>query len=190
MPIAPMPPVSVPGGAPATPSNPVQFPGTFSHFIPTISVESDEFMKYAADAFEEWVMAVKATGQTPIVQLARDVTLEARGGKHPMPGAEPKSIDPSGLPIYRTVDLGYDPESGLRVPATTPPAGAPERTGTFADARRGQKDEVIDVESNLKMAYIIVPTSLGPLHPHLLAGWVDFSDLRPLPDARTPFRTK
>lgn len=191
VPIAPIPAVSVPGGAPPTPANPVQFPGTFSHFIPTISIHESSFVHVAADPFEEWVTAVRATGRTPVVQLTKDVTLEARGGKIPMPGAEPKDWTRQGIPVYRTLDLGYDPESGERVPAKTPPMGAPELRHTFADARRGSHAEVIDVEPSLRMAYVIVPLhQTGPLHPHLLAGWVDYSDLRPLPDATTPFRTK
>lgn len=191
IPLQGIPPVSVPGGAPPSPQSPVQFPGTFSHFIPTVSLHTSSFQRIAADPFEEWIRAVMATGRTPIAQLTKDVTLEARGQKIPMPGAEPKDYSPHGIPVYKTLDLGYDPESDMRVPATKDPGGAPEMKGMFADARRGSKAEIIDVEPNLRMAYVIVPLDkMGPLHAHLLAGWVDYADLRPLPDATTPFRTK
>lgn len=186
-PVPPMLPVSVPGGRPATPSNPVQFPGTFSHFLPIFTIEAD--FHYAQDEFEQWLTAERSQGRTPIGQLVRPVALEQSGGKIPMPGAEPANYTPEGIAQYPVLQLGYDPATNARVPASTPPAGAPEQQGVYSDAPAGKKVEILDFEPSMRMVYVNVPLQFsGPLHPHSLRGWVNYDDIRPLPGALTPAR--
>jgi hypothetical protein len=87
------------------------------------------------------------------------------------------------------IDLGYDPVRQQRIPASEPPAGAPEQQGVYSDAQAGKRAEVLDYEPSLRMVYLNVPLhDSGPLHPHSLMGWVDYSDIRPLPGAMTPAR--
>lgn len=188
-PVPPMNPVSIPGGRPPTPGNPVQFPGTFSHFIPLFTVQASEFHYGSDDDFGAWIQAERSQGRTPIVILNRPVTLEQRGGKIPMPGAQPIGYTPEGVAQYQVLDLGYDPMTQQRVPANTPPAGAPEQQGVYSDAAGGKRAEVLDYEPSLGMIYVNVPLrTTGPLHPHSLVGWVDVADVRAAPGATTPAR--
>lgn len=189
-PVPPVNPVSIPGGSPPSPTNPVQFPGTFSHFLPIFTVQSNQF-HYADDEFGAWIQAERAQGRTPIVILNRPVTLEQRGGKIPMPGAQPIGVTPEGVPQYRVLDLGYDPMTQQRVPATAFPAGAPEQQGVYSDAAAGKRAEVLDYEPSMQMIYVNVPLNTsGPLHPHGLVGWVDIKDVRAAPGATTPARRR
>ena len=181
------PAVSVPGKTPPTPGNPVQFPGTFSHFVPVVSVRLSDFVYAAAPDVEGFL---DGGGRT--VALANDVALELSGGKIPVPGAEPYDLSDEGVPIYRVADLGYNPATGRRENADVNALqGAPEQSGTFATARRGTRATVIDYDPALKMVYVFVPIDYQGqdvrLHPHAMKGWVDYSDVKPSA-GRDPFR--
>ena len=190
-----LPIVSVPGGSPPTPGNPVKFPGTFSHFIPVLAMHTSQFI-YAADSLTEYFDAQRAAGQTINVALTNTVALERSGGKIPTPGAEPHGVSQEGIPMYNVMELGWNPKTQNRENADVNLLqGAPEQTGTYSDVMPGKYAEVLDYEPNLKMAYIIVPLNYpdgvdARLHPHMLKGWVSYSDIRPVNPVRTPFRRK
>jgi hypothetical protein len=93
------------------------------------------------------------------------------------------------------MDLGYHPELGRRVNQDevhpNGSIGSPNQTGIYSEASAGRRGEVVDIEPLLKMIYIHIPLNdSGPLHPHLLKGWVSYKDVVPLPNANTPFRTR
>lgn len=181
-------PVSVPGKTPPTPANPVQFPGTFSHFVPVIRVRSSEFI-YAQSS---GVAAYLEDGGK-FVALVNDVALELTGGKIPVPGAQPIDYSEEGVPLYRVADLGWNPDTGRRENADENALqGAPEQTGTYATARKGSRAAVLDYDPALRMAYLFVPLHYQGqdvrLHPHGMKGWVDFSDLRPAARGGDPAR--
>lgn len=194
-PMAPTSPVSIPGGRPPTPTNPVQLPGTFSHWIPIIAIASENFIHYSADDMTTYFDTMRAAGKPIYVQLARTVSLEQSGGKIPVPGAQPYSQSSEGVPLYRVVDLGYNPELGRRMNADEGFQGAPEQQGCYSDAVGGKRGEILDWEPSLKMAYIFIPLDYPGgedvrLHPHALKGWVDYGDIRPLANVgRPPYRT-
>lgn len=189
-------PVSVPGGRPPTPGNPVQFPGTFSHFIPVLTVYSNEFV-YAKDALTDYFETLREANQPIYVALINTVALERSGGKIPMPGAMSYGTSSEGIPLYRVQDLGWNPSTQTRENADVNVLqGAPEHRGTYTDVPPGSRAEVLDFDSSLRMAYIVVPLNYPDggdvrLHPHSLKGWVDYADIRPvrLP-ARTPWRSR
>ena len=191
MPSAPA--VSIPGGRPPTPGNPIQFPGTFSHFIPMMVVHSSEFI-YANDALSEYFETMKMARQPIYVQILQHVTMELSGGKIPLPGAESYGTSKEGVPLYRVMDLGYNPDTGMRENADVNVLqGAPEWQGQWIDVKPGSRGEVLDYEPALKMAYVLVPLNYPEggdvrLHPHSIKGWVDYKDLKPLPSAGTPWR--
>jgi len=175
-------PVSVPGKTPPTPGSPVIFPGTFSHFIPVIRVYSNEFIYSAGEDLDAYFESLD--GSPTYVTLTSDVALELSGGKIPVPGAEPYGYSDEGVALYRVVDLGFNPQTGRRERADAGALqGAPEQTGTYGNAKTGRRAEVLDYDPTLKMAYIAVPLNYEGqdvrLHPHLMKGWVDYSDIRP-----------
>lgn len=189
-------PVSVPGGAQPTPGSPVIFPGTFSHFIPTLSIHVSDFI-YASDALTDYFEAQRAAGQPIYVALTRMATLELTGGKIPMPGAQPYGISSENVPLYKVMELGYNPDTGMRENADVNALqGAPEQTGTYADVPPGKRGEVLDYDPVMRMAYVFFPLNYPGgedirLHPHGLKGWVDYASLRPLvTQQRTPFRRR
>lgn len=191
----PQSPVSVPGGSPPTPGNPVKFPGTFSHWIPVIALHTSHFV-YAADDLTEYFETQRAANKPIYVAMVNMVALEQSGGKIPVPGAQPYSVNSEGIPMYRVLDLGWNPMTNSREKADVNVLqGAPEQTGTYADVTPGKYAEVIDYDPTLKMAYVNVPLSYpdgedARLHPHSLKGWVDYKDIRPVQAARSPFRRK
>jgi hypothetical protein len=182
------PAVSVPGARPPTPGNPVQLPGTFSHFIPTFVMYSNEFV-YASDNVTDYFEQCRAAHQPILVALTNPVLLERSGGKMPMPSAQPYGHTSEGIPMYRVMDLGYNPATGQRENSDVNALqGAPEQQSTYSDVPAGKRAEVIDFDPNLKMAYIMVTLDYPDggdvrLHPHALKGWVDYADVRPMPAA-------
>jgi len=181
-------PVSVPGKTPPTPGNPVQFPGTFSHFLPVIRVQSSEFIYAAAEPVEQYI---QEGGH--YVALSQEVMLELTGGKIPMPGAQPFDVSDEGVSLYRVLDLGYNPATGRREDANENElSGAPEQTGTYATFRPGTRAQVLDWDPNLKMVYIFAPIHYQGqdvrLHPHGAKGWVDYDEIRPSMRGGDPFR--
>lgn len=192
MPVPPVNPVSIPGGKPPTPANPVQFPGTFSHFLPVVSVATDSF-HFGSDQeeFEALVSNALRMNQRLVFQLRRPVVLEQSGGKIPMPGAEPIGTTDEGIQQYRTLDLGWDPNAGMRVRADDPayPNGAPPNEGVYSEVAAGRRGEITDIEPAMKMVHVHIPLNQsGPLHPHLMVGWLDYDDIVLLPDrSRSPF---
>lgn len=187
--------VSVPGGSPPTPGNPVKFPGTFSHFIPVLALHTSQFI-YANDSLSEYFDTQRAAGQPIHVALLNSVALERSGGKIPVPGAQPYGVSQEGIPLYNVMELGWNPQTQERENADVNLLqGAPEQTGTYSDVPPGKYAEVLDYEPSLKMAFIVVPLNYpdgvdSRLHPHLLKGWVSYSDLRPVAPKRSPFRRK
>ena len=187
--------VSVPGGSPPTPGNPVKFPGTFSHFVPVLALHTSQFI-YAQDPLSEYFDTQRAAGQPIHVALLNNVALERSGGKIPIPGAQPYGVSQEGVPLYNVMELGWNPNTQNRETADVNLLqGAPEQTGTYSDVPVGKYAEVLDFEPALKMAYIVVPLNYpegvdARLHPHLLKGWVSYSDLRPVAPKRSPFRRK
>lgn len=186
-------PVSTPGGRPPTPGNPVQFPGTFSHFIPVMRLCTSRFI-YANDPLTDYFEQQRAASQPIYVSLNNLVTLEQSGGKIPVPGAKPYDVTSENIPLYDVMDLGYNPATGMRETADVNALqGAPEQTGTYADVVPNKRGEVLDFDPDLKMAYVVIPLHYpeggdARLHPHSLKGWVDYKDLRPAPATRSPWR--
>jgi hypothetical protein len=182
------PAVSVPGGRPPTPGNPVQLPGTFSHFIPTFVMYSNEFV-YASDTLTDYFEQCRAAHQPIVVAMLKPVLLERSGGKIPVPGAQPYGTTSEGIPMYRVMDLGYNPATQNRENSDVNVLqGAPEQQSTYSDVPAGKRAEVIDFDPNLKMVYIVVSLDYPDggdvrLHPHSLKGWVDYADVRPMPNA-------
>lgn len=183
-------PVSVPGAKQPTPDDPIILPGTFSSYmpvsdnIPVIALNTSNFI-YASSELEDYFEAQRLARRPIYVQILRDVMLELTGGKIPVPGAMPYDYTKEGVPLYKVMDLGYNPQTKRREKADVNQLqGAPAQTGTYAYARAGMRGEVLDYDSNLKMAYVYVPLHYEPgldvrLHPHGLKGWVDFKDLKP-----------
>lgn len=186
-------PVSIPGGRPATPGNPIAFPGTFSHFIPIMTLRTSNFI-YAGDALTDYFETQRAARQPIYVTLTNLVTLELSGGKIPVPGAMPYGTSSEGVPLYKVMELGFNPETGMRENVDVNMLqGAPEQTGTYTDVPPGRRGEVVDFDPNLRMAYVVIPLNYPEggdvrLHPHSLKGWVDYSDIRPAPRGITPWR--
>jgi len=186
-------PVSIPGGRPPTPGNPVQFPGTFSHFLPIITVYSSEFI-YSKDTMTEYFESMRVLGKPIYVSTVKTVVLELSGGKIPLPGAQPYDVSSENVPLYKVMDLGYNPATGEREDANVNALqGAPEHTGQYADVAPGRRAEVLDYDEYTKMAYLFVPLNYPKggdvrLHPHALKGWVDYADIRVVPNAKNPAR--
>lgn len=187
------PPVSIPGGRPPTPGNPIAFPGTFSHFIPVMTLRTSSFIT-AGDKLTDYFDLQRSARKPIYVTLANLVTLELSGGKIPVPGAQSYGTSNEGVPLYNVLSLGYNPETGMRENADVNALqGAPEQTGTYTDVSPGRRAEVIDFDSSLKMAYVVVPLNYPEggdvrLHPHSLKGWVDYKDIRPAPQSANPWR--
>lgn len=188
-------PVSVPGGRPPTPGNPVQFPGTFSHFIPVMTLRTSAFI-VAGDAMTDYFDTQRAANQPIYVALTNLVALERSGGKIPLPGALPYGTSGEGVPLYRVMDLGWNPATGRRENADVNVLqGAPEQTGTYSDVSPGRRAEVLDFDPSLRMVYISVPLNYPEggdvrLHPHSLKGWVDYADVRPVQVTGSPWRKR
>lgn len=188
------PAVSVPGGRPPTPGNPIGIPNAFSKYIPVIAVKTSTFY-YGADDFEQQVQALLQSGQRAIVQLRQPQTLEQRGGKIPMPGAQPFDVNGEGVSKYRTLDLGYDPDLGQRVRADETreegKGGAPEQRGVYSEAARGRRGEIVDIEPMLKQVRVHIPLNESDrLHPHYLDGWVHYDDVLLTTGVKPPFWKK
>lgn len=113
-----------------------------------------------------------------------------------MPGAEPIGMNVENIPMYRTLDLGYDPVLDRRMNANEMGPhgpGAPMQRGVHAPVRAGAHAELRRLEPITRSAYIAVPLHYpdgfdSRLHPHALEGWVDYDDLAPHPNQTTPFR--
>ncbi len=185
-------PVSVPGGAPPSPGNPVQFPGTFSHFIPTITIHTSNFI-YSADELTTYCQQQRALGMPTYVKLKKLVALELKGGKIPMPGAQPYDTSVEGVPLYNVMQLGWNPQTQRRENADfNEVSGAPEQQGVYVDVVPGKRAEVLDFDPNMKFAYISVPLNYPGgedvrLHPHSAVGWVEYADVVP-DQGRNPYR--
>jgi hypothetical protein len=147
---------------------------------------------YASDELTDYFENQRMQGLPIYAALTQPVTLEMRGGKIPMPGAESVGVSSEGVPMYRVLDLGYNPETGERENANVNALmGAPELTGTYTDAPVGKHAEIIDYNPQLRMAYVVIPLNYPGgedcrLHPHQLAGWVDYGSLRSLPQRTQP----
>lgn len=166
---------------------------SFDHFPPIFHLATDTFVYAAGNDVENWYNACKQNRVKPIFQLRKTVHLQARGGKIPMPGAQPIDVTKDGLPKYKLLDLGWDPQSKQRIPSNHPqfPNGAPENQDLSADVRAGRRGEVTDIEPFLKMVHVQVPINdTGPLHPHLFQGWVSYDDIVPLDTLKDPFRAR
>lgn len=167
-----------------------------SNVQPIITIHSSEFHWGSADDdLETWVTEMLRHSQRAVFQLRNPVMLEASGGKVPVPGAEPIGTNADGLPTYRTVDLGWDEQAGRRMNQnelnpTTGLQGPQSQQGQFAEARAGRRGEIVDIEPFMKMVMVHIPIDdAGPLHHHLLKGWVGYDDIVPLINgAPTPFR--
>lgn len=188
-PVPPQLPVSVPYGDQPDPNDPISGIGFSS-----IPFGTRRIFMAADDDFALWFQNSKREGRATYAQVVkRGIYLEARGGKHPMPGAEPYAFWPDGTPRYRRQDLGYHPELDQRVNADYVDEqgrqGAPELRGVHMEVPLNSRCEVTDIEPLLKYAHIIVPMSqqASYLEPQTMEGWVSFSDLLPLPDANNPF---
>lgn len=186
-------PVSVPGGSPPSPSSPVMFPGTFSHFLPVLRLNTSGFI-YAKNALSEFFETQRAATKPIFVKITAPVALEQSGGKIPLPGATPRGVSTEGIPLYHPMELGWNPQTMKRENADTNQLqGAPEQSGVYSDVPVGRRAEVLDWDDSLKMAYLVVPLDYpggedARLHPHSLKGWVDYSDITATPQARTPWR--
>lgn len=193
-PLQPTSPVSIPGGRPPSPTNPVQLPGTFSYWIPVIGLKTSEFIIEAGDELTEYMEQQRKMGLPIYVAIQRPVLLEQSGGKIPVPGAQPYDVSHEGIPLYRVVDLGFNPQTGQRENADVNALqGAPEWTNQYAEAAANRRAEVLDFDPIMRMAYIVVPLNYEGqdvrLHPHSLKGWVDYADIRPAP-GRNPVRRR
>jgi len=169
-------------------------PGTFSHWIPVVAIKTSEFIMQSADELTEYFEQQRKLGQPIYVALQRPVLLERSGGKIPVPGAVPYDVSKEGIPLYRVIDLEYNPATGQRENADVNALqGAPEWTGQYTEAAANRRAEVLDYDPELRMAYIMVPLHYEGqdvrLHPHSLKGWVDYRDIRPAPGGN-PFRRK
>lgn len=188
-------PVSVPGGRPPTPGNPVVFPGTFSHFIPVMTMRTSAFI-VSKDALTDYFEMQRNAHRPITVALTNLVALERSGGKLPVPGALSYGTSSEGVPLYRVADLGWNPTTGQRENSDVNALqGAPEQQGTYSDASPGKRCEVLDFDPALKMAYVVLPLNYPEggdvrLHPHSLKGWVDYADIRPVQDASTVWRKR
>lgn len=170
------------------------FPGAFSSLTwraPIIHVSRNEFFRWSANLEEERVENAVRSGRRIVVELARSVMLEQRGGKIPLPGAQPQRVNDEGVEVYRALDLGYDPDLGERVYADSAALGAPENRGVYTEAHEGTRAEIMDWDPVFKQVLIDVPLhQSGPLHPHRLEGWVSLRDVTLLPDvAPSPYGT-
>lgn len=165
--------------------------------IPVVSIKLADFFITADDELTTYLTQMRDAGQPMYVALVKPVSLEQKGGKIPMPGALPYDVSSEGTQMYKMNELGYNPQTGQRENAdVNEVGGAPEWTGQFAQAPANRRAEVYDFDPDLQWAYINIPLNYpngedARLHPHSLAGWVSFNDIRPLPDIpRTPFRPR
>lgn len=164
--------------------------------IPFRVIYSDTWVKLADNQLLEYLQQQRLTGQPTYVQLLNPVALEQSGGKIPMPGAQPYDVNPQGISMYNVMDLGYDPQQQRRMYSDEGDIqGAPEQTGVYSDIQKGTKGQVLDWDESLKMAYCMFPLNYPggeypAYHPHLMKGWVDFTDLRPASGNFDPFRNK
>lgn len=155
------------------------------------ALRRSEFHFGAEQDVEAWYAMSRKSNQKAIFQLRKPVTLEVRGGKIPIPGAQPIGESQDGLPIYRTLDLGWHPELQQRVNADSGPNGAPEWRDQYADLQPGRRGEVVDIEPFMKMVLVHIPLNdVGKLHPHYATGWVNYDDIAALSAAGDPFRPK
>jgi hypothetical protein len=192
-PVLPTSPVSIPGKNPAgweNPTNPTQFPGTYSSVseVRYSNLKRSEFHWSAAPDIEAWYALQRKGNTKAVFQLTKPVALEVRGGKIPVPGAVPIGESQDGIPKYRTLDLGWHPELEQRVNADHGPHGAPEARDQFADLHPGRRGEVVGIEPLLKMVRVHIPLNdVGRLHPHIADGWISYDDIAPLTSTGTPF---
>jgi hypothetical protein len=134
------------------------------------------------DEFTQWAQKMLANGETPVVQLTRDVQLELRGGKIPVPGAQPRGVTEEGIDDYHYMDLGWDPEQQRRVnqdeARPNGQFGSPDWRGQYGTAKAGKRGVVLAVEPFTQMVEIMVPLhSTGKLNHHLMRGWVSYDDV-------------
>lgn len=129
----------------------------------------------ADDVFDFASLANVATVHVgSIARIAEEVSLERRGGRIPMPGAEPVGTTRDGVPRYKRNDLGYDPNTGVRAGAE-----GPEHRGAHTLVRPGTPCAVLDVDPLEGRCRVSVEClDSGPLHPHQLVGWVRLSQIR------------
>ena len=165
-----------------------------SFSIPVIALKTSEF-HYSQDDLLTYLEAQRADDLPMYAALRRPVTLELRGGKIPIPGAQPYDISSEGVSLYNVADLGWNPDTQQRENAdVNEVGGAPEQRGTFLTIPARRYGEVLDYEPSLKWAFFSVPMNYPEggdvrLHPMSASGWVSFSDLRPLPGmGKSPFR--
>lgn len=190
-------PVSIPGGRPSSPLNPLDQLGTggintLSHLSSIVySTATDFAWHFSKNPFEDWATSLLARGFTPRVMFKNPVHLEARGGKIPVPGAVPVGETSDGIPQYRTLDLGWNPTLQRRMNADEGGPhgrGAPELLGQFHEVQPGMQAELRYIEPKLKSAFVAVPLpGSGPLHPKELSAWVDYDDITAHPNQRSPF---
>lgn len=181
---AQQPTVTDPSGP--TEEDPTKLPGAFSS-VPVFVVRSSTF--HFAELEDENELANLIQTGRAVVRLNRPAWLEQRGGKIPLPRAQPREMNAEGVEVYNTLDLGYHPDRQRRVNADEDPNGAPERRGQYSEIAAGRRAEAVDYEPLLKQVMIRVPMNLsGPLHPHYAEGWVDAADVSVIPAAtRGPF---
>ncbi len=163
--------------------------GLYQASVPQVTtIKRSEFHFGAGPDIEAWFETARQHGKPAVFQLIKPVSLEVRGGKIPIPGAEPIGESQDGLPIYRTLDLGWHPELQQRVNADHGPNGAPEQRDQYADLQPGRRGTVTDIEPMLKMVHVQIPLNdVGRLHPHQATGWLSFGDIAPLTAAGDPF---
>jgi len=107
-------------------------------------------------------------------RILEPLSLEQRGGKIPMPGAEPTGTTGDGVPKYRVKDLGYDPDANIRAGSA-----GPELRGAYTTVQPGTPCEILDIDEVAGRCWIAVDClHSGPLHPHQLVGWAALDQLR------------
>lgn len=161
--------------------------------IPVFLVNASEF-HYASDEGKQIEEALKQ-GRRVVFALRNPVSLEARMGKIPVPGAQPIGENEDGLPIYRWQELGWDPVRQRRVLQSEQfenQVGSPELRGQYGNVQPRRSGEIYDYEPLLKMVYVHIPIhDMGKLAPTHLEGWVDLGDITLLDtenNLRSPFR--
>lgn len=162
--------------------------------LPVIALKTSEF-KYSDDDFLAYLEEQRANGQPAYAALRKPETLELRGGKIPIPGAQPYDTSSEGVPLYNVMDLGWNPDTQMRENAdVNEVSGAPEQRGIYVTVPARRWGEVIDWDASLEWAYITIPLNYPEggdvrLHPMSASAWVPFNDLRPLFNVtKSPFR--
>jgi hypothetical protein len=120
----------------------------------------------------------------PTVQIVNQngVDGELRGGKIPVPGANPVGQAAEGFPVFRWQDLGFDPQTGAQA---NPLANGPEERGRRGQIPMGARATAVDVDPNTRQVCIMYFTDSYKLHHHLIKTWVDAKDVR-IASARVP----